>query len=393
MRFDLFTLLIVSQLVCGVCGLLFLTEAIRDKSAHSRWFACAFMVAPMASAFYIPAANYPGLAWGFPFGNGLATTALALTWVGARSFNGRTPRLWIALLGPWVMVASTLAFERDIDAWTGAVPFMLTFSAYCFLAAREFWHGPKGAPRLRNGMQLAATCTFNGTFYLCRAVALLWLGHEHPVFLVAFGPEAAALVLLLLVIVSSFSLIALGKERSELAIKHAATHDDLTDLLNRREFTRRAEDVLGRAPSARTGAVVLLVDLDHFKTINDRHGHATGDRVLIAFARIARDCLRPNDFIGRYGGEEFAIMLPGTTPEQGVEIADRIRNRFSNSSEGPISAVKPTISVGVASTSIGFDLDALITRADHALYRSKTTGRNRVTLAESANDEPYRLAS
>jgi diguanylate cyclase (GGDEF)-like protein len=393
MNLDLVTLLIVSQVVCCACGLLFLVEAFRERTASGWWFACSFLFALMAPAFYIPAAFNSDWSWGFPVGNGVATIAVALAWVGARSFNGRSTTLWTALVGPTAMVLSVLLFENDVDAWSGAVPFMLTFSVYSFLAAREFWRGPISGQRLGNAVILAATCACVGCFYLLRGLTLHLLHAEHPFFFIVLGSEVAGIVVMLAVLVSSFTLVALSKEKGDIVIKHAATHDGLTDLLNRREFTRRAQDMVDRLSSARQPITMLLLDLDHFKRINDTYGHSVGDEVLIAFARIAKNCLRPCDVIGRYGGEEFAILLPGAVPEQAIEVAERIRTTFSCSPEALVVKVKPTISIGVAiNQGSDSDLGKLVSMADHALYKSKAAGRNRVTSADMTG-EPLRLAS
>lgn len=358
-----------------------------------QWLAGSFLAAPVAPAFYITAGFNPDWAWVFPVGNGVATLPVALTWVGARSFNGRSTALWTALAGPTAMVLSVLLFESDFDAWSGAVAFMLTFSGYSFLAAIEFWRGPISEKRLSNAVILAATCAFVSCFYLLRALMLRLLHAENLFFLTFLGPEMAGIVVMLAVLVCSFSLVALGKEKAVVEIKYASTHDGLTDLLNRREFTRRAQDMVDRLPRTKQPITLLLLDLDHFKRINDAHGHAMGDQVLVAFARIAKDCFRPCDIICRYGGEEFAILLPGASPEQATEIAERIRTTFSSSPEDIVVKVKPTISIGVAiNKGLDPDLSKLVSMADHALYKSKAAGRNRVTSADTTG-ELLRLAS
>jgi diguanylate cyclase (GGDEF)-like protein len=133
---------------------------------------------------------------------------------------------------------------------------------------------------------------------------------------------------------------------------------------------------------------VLVFDLDHFKAINDKSGHATGDAMLQLFAKIARETLRATDIVGRLGGEEFVALLPSTAAEAAV-AAERVRAAFavaSISREG--RRIAATVSIGVASGSPGTAIDLLITRADDALYRAKGNGRNRVEIAGEPADAP-----
>lgn len=387
MPLDLTTLLVVSQLVICLCGSFFLIEYLRQRSVPNRWFAIAFMLAPMAPLFYFAAEAGAGYLWIYQIGNGVATVAVALTWMGARSFHHRSTPFWIALAAPCAMVISVLVLVREFDAWSGAVPFMLTFSLFNFLCAAEFWRGSPDEPRLRNGIILTTTCGLNGLFYLSRAAAYSWLGPDNQYFLFGFGPESSTLVLMLLVTASSFCLVALGKERAELAIYHAATHDGLTDILNRREFARRVGERLKELSERRAPAAMLLIDLDHFKRINDRFGHAAGDDVLVLFAQIASASIRPTDILCRYGGEEFAAFLPDTDSQGAWEIAERIRTNFRGSAGSVLASVSPTTSIGLALSASSPDLTTLIADADRALYLAKSAGRNRTVRADAIQAE------
>jgi diguanylate cyclase (GGDEF)-like protein len=125
--------------------------------------------------------------------------------------------------------------------------------------------------------------------------------------------------------------------------------------------------------------VVLMLDIDHFKTINDTHGHQMGDRVLVDFVNRITPLLRRPDQLGRFGGEEFVVLLPETTQEEALVVAERIRIRVGL----PMNDL-PAISVSIGMTSNRpdeADLDALLARADKALYKAKETGRNRIVAA------------
>lgn len=166
--------------------------------------------------------------------------------------------------------------------------------------------------------------------------------------------------------------------RSERSLRHLASVDPLTEVLNRRSFFEQAQAVTGLVS-------VLMLDLDRFKAINDRHGHATGDRVIVTFARLLRDALRRGDLLGRMGGEEFAIILPGVDQSQALDVAERIRAACEAETVAAENgfAVRLTVSIGVAEGD-GAHLDALLKQADMAMYQAKETGRNRVVWAGQA---------
>ncbi|MDP6945715.1 MAG: GGDEF domain-containing protein, partial [Myxococcota bacterium] len=161
-----------------------------------------------------------------------------------------------------------------------------------------------------------------------------------------------------------------------------ASKDKLTGIPNRRYFDEALEREVARAQRFGGVVVLLLLDLDHFKSVNDTHGHVFGDAVLRQFARIMRDRLRVNDFCARYGGEEFAIILTNTALEEARVLADSIRMLVEAHTfeEGGISA-QATISMGGAVLSP--DMKApkdLIEAADAKLYEAKSSGRNRVVI-------------
>ncbi len=152
--------------------------------------------------------------------------------------------------------------------------------------------------------------------------------------------------------------------------------DELTGLFNRRHFMRMAsralEDLL---PNRQHG--LALIDLDHFKRINDRHGHAAGDRVLQTFAAVARSCLRDGDVLARYGGEEFVLLLPHADAEQLESCCERLRLAFQQAEPVGVTVDTLSLSVGMTLLYADDDLDEALQRADQALYRAKRGGRNR----------------
>jgi diguanylate cyclase (GGDEF)-like protein/PAS domain S-box-containing protein len=174
------------------------------------------------------------------------------------------------------------------------------------------------------------------------------------------------------------------RKRLEAQLQHLASHDSLTGLLGRAELQRRFQGELERALRYGRPLALLMFDADHFKAINDRHGHLAGDRVLAALAQCMRTNLRGSDLVGRYGGEEFLAVLPETGIEQAAAMAERLRRRVAARDFAPPGAVQlaVTVSVGVAALGLhGDDPEALVDAADQALYAAKAAGRDRVVCA------------
>jgi diguanylate cyclase (GGDEF)-like protein len=191
-----------------------------------------------------------------------------------------------------------------------------------------------------------------------------------------------AVELVLYAVGTVFVIFMLVSERAVTAHKTAASVDPLTGMFNRRGFAEACSRVIEREAHAGRPVTVLIFDIDHFKSINDRFGHPAGDEILKLFAIVVINSLRMTDLSGRIGGEEFAALLPCSL-EEGVIAADRVRQAFAGSGivveDGPVDT---TVSIGVAGGPAGTELEVLLAAADTALYQAKRTGRNRVEAAE-----------
>jgi len=165
-------------------------------------------------------------------------------------------------------------------------------------------------------------------------------------------------------------------------VKSMADHDGLTKIANRRRFEERLDEEADRHGRYDQPLSLILMDLDHFKTVNDTFGHQTGDAVLRGTAALLVETLRSSDFPARYGGEEFAVILPHTTRDQAALLADRIRSRVALRNFGDCkAAVHLTLSAGVAALEPGSRSRELVSLADQALYLAKNGGRNRIVVA------------
>jgi diguanylate cyclase (GGDEF)-like protein len=174
------------------------------------------------------------------------------------------------------------------------------------------------------------------------------------------------------------------------SLQHMATHDPLTGLLNRRAFAEHGATMLERAGRSGRPVAAMLLDIDHFKRINDTYGHTAGDHVLASFAAILRGCLREGDVLGRLGGEEFAVLLEGCAREDAEGIAERVRAAFAATAVDLYDGrrIVATVSIGLAASKVPpYAVEQLVNRADKALYAAKAGGRDRVALAEAAATE------
>ena len=173
--------------------------------------------------------------------------------------------------------------------------------------------------------------------------------------------------------------------RQQQELEHIANVDGLTGLFNRRWMNNFFNRQIGRALNDNKPLALLLADLDHFKSINDTYGHMVGDEVLSAVASVLTKHVRPSDLLARFGGEEFALILPETSIEDAKLISERIRHaidetlfKIENESHAEIHI---TLSIGITCLMLGDDINNLLTRADNALYLAKEKGRNRIEVA------------
>jgi diguanylate cyclase (GGDEF)-like protein len=164
-------------------------------------------------------------------------------------------------------------------------------------------------------------------------------------------------------------------------LSQLAITDALTSVMNRRGITMALLDAMAQAERYNTPLSIAMADIDHFKLVNDQYGHKTGDKVLIQVAGAMAEVLRMPDKIGRYGGEEFLLVLPHTSLAQGRKIAERLRTGVGKiKTTAGSKALSLTISVGVTQFRKGEDLEQFLSRVDQALYDAKGAGRNRVAV-------------
>ncbi|CAN5245475.1 GGDEF domain-containing protein [soil metagenome] len=394
MRFDVHTLMLAGSIVGALSGIILVGAwaSMRFEMALLWWglagFAFSLGVGLIGFADALPQPT------GAIVATGLIACAPPLVWGGTRVFHRRRAYLPVLAAGPLVWLISGVLTAGDRGATLAAAVGFVTWIAYLGAAAFELWRG--------RSEKLGARWYLAGLFVLH---AIVMLGGIVDVLEGRFAKGGAPkldswfgiinIEGLLYFVGTAISMVGLAQERKENRAVHVASLDSLTGTANRGKFLDIAERLLRRCREERAPLSLVMFDLDHFKSINDTHGHMAGDEVIRIFVESTRKSLRPNDLIGRYGGEEFAVVLPGTTTEAAYVIADRIRHAFADTArllgEGQIRA---TVSGGVAAALEATTIPELIDAADRALYRAKNLGRNRIQRSDETppRDNVIRVA-
>jgi len=192
-------------------------------------------------------------------------------------------------------------------------------------------------------------------------------------------PPLLLLEAVIALVMMAFATLMLVSETITSDLRKLAETDHLTNTFNRRSFLKLFEGAVSAANRRQSPLSVLLIDLDHFKRINDTYGHGVGDNVLRHFVAIAASCLRAEDILGRIGGEEFSALLPDVGPDDAQLIAERLRIRIAELAfNGPQGPIHLTVSIGIAQCLPSEPPEKALHRADAAMYRAKESGRNRV---------------
>ncbi|MCG7200214.1 GGDEF domain-containing protein [Marinobacter pelagius] len=258
--------------------------------------------------------------------------------------------------------------------------FSIAFAVACFIGASGLLQHREIHNRMVAKM-LIGMFLLVGAFFIFR---LLWSFFEIPPddFMKAGLLSALAVIAgEFLVILSSFSTIWMASDELQDELSEMARVDPLTGIYNRRAFDECCDIEFSRAQRSGTSFAIIMCDLDHFKRVNDEHGHHIGDEVLRRFAAILKDRIRQHDVVARFGGEEFVLLLPDNNTEQGLQVAEQLRAITAATQitiDGDISLTL-SASFGVAHYCAGdSDWSAVLHRADNALYAAKKEGRNRV---------------
>ncbi len=379
LQLDVQTVVFVAVCIAALLGILLIVAWVQQRNVRAlAWWGSAYLIGASSIALWGAPAPLVRLPPELP--QALTFLACGMVWNGVRLFHGR--RL------------------LPIAAFAGAIVWLVLCQLPMLPEASN--------ARIALGGVVVATYTFFIAFELrrerrkslySRTAAVVVPSVHAGMFLMPLGMEALlpaaysagwmsvfALETMLYAVGTAFIVLLMVKENDVDIYRNAAATDHLTGLLNRRAFLDSALGLCARRGERRQPVTMLMLDLDHFKSINDRFGHATGDEVLRVFASVTRSSLRGNDIVGRLGGEEFAVIVPEPM-EFAIRIGERLRAAFQEAGVTIAGhAIGATVSIGAAMTyEPVMDIGVLIARADAALYRAKHEGRNRVYAAE---DQP-----
>jgi diguanylate cyclase (GGDEF)-like protein len=381
MNLDVNTLFLVTIYVEAILGLLLLFAWVQNTSLYAvAWWGFADLLRAASIMLFGKYGSVSDLI-SIDLANAILFTAFALTWTGARVFDHRKPR-WVLMFSGAALWLALSRVPTIQDSWD--LRMLLSsgiITAYTWATAYEFWRG-RSEPLVSRWPAIFMFFA-HGALYLLRTPFGAMLAPVDNQVFASVWITVLSFEALLFTIAIAFILLAMAKERTEHRHKTASLIDPLTGIANRRAFLQDAEAQLKRQATEPRPIAVLLLDLDNFKTINDRFGHAIGDRVLQMFAEVGSGCMRRYDIFGRLGGEEFAAMLVDASRDRALAVAEQIRSSFVEATatvDGkPVTA---TVSIGIViSYDAVLDLSALLAQADHALYRAKDNGRNRIEIA------------
>jgi len=373
------TILFLTVLVALLTGALLLFSWAQNRSHRSlAWWGVANLLGGVGAALLAGRGRIPDFL-SIDLANALLFCGYGAMVCAARQFTGRSVDIRLVFGGAllWLMMCQLPAFHASAVARICFVSFGIAVHSWgiaYFLIRGQ-------TERLTSRLPAAAWAGLHGVLCLARIPVCL-LGPPLEEASLMSQPLIAffALEAIVQLIAMSFLQIGMEKERDELHQKLAAQTDELTGAANRRSILQRADTLLASCRDRDVAAAVLLLDLDHFKSINDTFGHDIGDNVLKATALTLSGVLRKGDLFGRVGGEEFACCLPNTSAPEAAAVAERIRNAISKLClmySGV--AIRVTVSIGIASTErAGYDFQELMKGADAALYEAKARGRDRV---------------
>ena len=329
---------------------------------------------------------------------GSVSLAAYLCLMASRMYMGRRPfSHWYAVVGIGALMVASVYFTVVQPHLGMRFVFVGLGAGICFLlTARTMADG--GVRRVPARYLFALVAGLHGLFLLLRP-ALFKLAPVAPgglpdAGLVALVSQFVLLEAIVAVVLLGFGALMLANEFITSELRHLAEMDPLTNVFNRRAFLTLLDKAISAAQRTGTAVPVLVMDLDHFKNINDTWGHRAGDDVLRHFVMLAHRCLRKEDVMGRLGGEEFAIFLPNASAAGALAVAERLRALVEAQpvATGPQS-IPLTVSVGVTLCAHGDAAGAALQRADEAMYLAKERGRNRVEVSEKIVGTPVAPAA
>lgn len=379
MSLDIPTLFLVSTCVTALLGVFLFVLWLQDRSVPALgYWASAYLIGGFAVALWIVSSDLLPAA-GPDLASALLFTCCGLIWSGARKFHGRDAAIGSAIAGAVVWLVATRMPE--LMQWDNArvVISSLIITCYAVLTAIEL-RRERRKPTVGKVSRARSVLipVLHGVIFLSPILTTTMFSNAAPIAGGGWFP-LFALLTLLYVVGTAFIVVVMAKEHSALVHKTAAMTDYLTGLFNRRGFFEAAEKLVANQRKLGQSVTVMMFDLDHFKSINDRFGHEIGDEALQAFAATVSTSMRLHDIVGRLGGEEFAAIVPGGT-ETALAVGERVRAAFeARGVEISGRCMNATVSIGITESPADVaNISTMLARADRALYCAKKNGRNRI---------------
>ncbi|QEI05420.1 GGDEF domain-containing protein [Pigmentiphaga aceris] len=374
MLLDVRTLYVATAAIAVALGMVQLLACVTQRfPSWVAWWGASNLLVGLGVLFLSQRGVAPD--WvSVPLSNLLMTVGYGLLLVGMRRFVARK------VYWPLHAVVTVLILGLVIVLWPALSDFRQRAALIAGLAcACDLWIAIDAMrtarrERLLSARVVGALFGFTSLLFGIRVVTMIgdlygyreWFPIDSPSVLLG-------LTAVMLLPVRNMALILMANERYRNDWRMRALRDPLTSVPNRAGIRAAFEGLENRS----IGMSLLMVDLDHFKDVNDALGHEAGDRVLLGFVAIARGGLRYTDVLGRYGGDEFVILLPETSLADAQALAERLRHAFADGMRGAHLAMTPTLSIGIAGgQGKAVKLDVLLSEADKALYLAKRNGRN-----------------
>ena len=377
-----FFILAINVCVAGIFATAFAVVAVTTRSAQSaRWMSAAYGVGALYSVleFALPLHGPVAAMSVAVFASFLVAEALMVVGL-ARYYNVPPPWRVLGLVLLVAVAINVAILDMPRAALLRGLLYQGPYAVMQVIMVIVLLRAPPGR-RGALDLLLLALYTIGAMYFLAKPLLAAAIGSgatEQEYITTSYAAISQASGAVLLVTNGLLMLLVLVRTSLEELTTRSET-DALSGLLNRRGFEERAEALLVRAARVGLPMTLVVADLDHFKAINDNHGHDVGDRVIAAFATVFERAVDPRAVLGRLGGEEFAALVPASTLEAGLALAQRVRQEFS--ADG-VSALTPgrrlSVSLGVAQHVPGQRLFELMRRADIALYQAKRSGRDRV---------------
>lgn len=378
MSLDSITLYLVATMIAALLGAMMVFFGRQENSPALKWWGAAYLLGAAAVALWTATGDKLGPHLYLAL-NAVGFVACGMVWNAARVFHGRKPN-WLGLVVGALAWVATVTLLDPAASMLRMIVGAGIVSVYAALTASELWVERRKS--LQRRWPAFVVPVMHGCVLMLPILLGSFLRPNDAGFSGSVWVTVFAVELVLYAVGTVFVIFMLVSERTVTAHRTAASTDPLTGMLNRRGFSEACARVIDREAKGGRPVTVMIFDIDHFKSINDRFGHPAGDEMLKLFSTIVVNNLRISDLSGRIGGEEFAALLPCAL-EEGVLVAERVREAFETSGvvvdEGPVDT---TVSIGVAGGPAGTELEVLLASADTALYQAKRGGRNRVEAAE-----------